>query len=160
MKKAILIITILTISSRLLSQIAPAPVMDIETEMQAIDGKVSKMKRSGNVYKKTLKQDSPDGKKILFLEGQELKILSVTSKEPLLEKSVQWYFDYGKLIFTEVRWTDIKTKEEEQHDQIYLKNEHIIGWKTLKGRVDPDSQKFKDEDKALNEYAQKIKNER
>ncbi len=131
-----------------------------EAEIQMITIKVQEMKNAVNTYKKIIKINNADGHRILFLKGEELKIISLKSTESVLEKSVQWYFINGQLAFSEVTWTNVKTRELFSHDKLYFKNEHLIEWKSEEGAVDPGSQKFKDLDKEMYQSAKTLKNEK
>jgi hypothetical protein len=150
------IITILTFLFFTLS-------VDAQTEKQTmldIDKVATEIKSKLNTYNKIEKNNSVDGYKYVFLNENELKLITVKVIEPNTEKNVDWYYLNGVLTYTETKWFDIKSSKIVKHEKQYLNNGHLIGWVNSDNKlVDNTSSEFKSLEDELNAYGAKLKSD-
>ena len=131
-----------------------------QTDLKSIDKSVQDIKINLPAFKKVEKINSKDGSRFVFLQGNELKLITVQSLEPTIEKNVEWYFIDGQLAYCETNWVDTKTKTTIFSDTYYLHNGHLIFWANSRDNtIDPSSDRFKKTEAELVAYGVKIKEE-
>lgn len=111
-------------------------------------------------FTKLVKVNNETGNRIVYLKNNDLKLITVYSKDNNIEKNVEWYFSDGELIYSEQKWIDLTTGKVINNEKIYVSNGHLIACEKTNGKfVDQDSDEFKDLDKRFAEYGEKLEKE-
>lgn len=122
-----------------------------------IDAQIAKMRVELASYQKIEKIKTDSASVDIYLQDGEVQMITVLEKG-LIEKHVEWYYTNGILCYSETNWTVTSSNEPMYKDKTYHNKGVMIAW--IDGEnsfVDASSSKFKEVEKAVNEYSAKIR---
>jgi hypothetical protein len=128
MKRYFLLSTALLFNLYALAQNG-APTLTLDNEqIISINNIVEEIRNDTNKYRKVEKIKNKEGfNRGFFLDG-ELVLIKHSYKDTITEKSAEFYFQNGKLIYSQKLWLDIKTNDTLEYERYYLTNERLIAW--------------------------------
>lgn len=147
MKKYILII----VTSFAISQSAYSQTND--QRIENIEKTIKEIKNNLNKYQKVEKLNDNNGIKYVYKDGNELKIISLVVNDSETNKSVEWYFANGQLIYSQQIWIDQKSNEIIDNEKCYLISGQLIAWTKNNKTVDTTTEEFKKVNSELQAYA-------
>jgi len=132
------------------AQIYNQQITDIDKARREIKNNIQNFQKIEKIRDST-------GSRYVYFKEKELQLITVFCEDKNIDKSVEWYFSNGQLIYSEQIWTDTKSSKTIDNEKFYLSNGHLIAWTKENNPVDNTSQEFKDVDVQLFTYAEKIK---
>ena len=150
MKQIISLITLFILfSNGILAQSTEKDLERIKVTIDQIDNEKS-------TYKLIEQFKNSEGSRYSYVKNGELKKVSINTQHENLNKKVDWYFDNGKIIYSEQKWVDSENKIV-NNEKIFLSENQIIAWIKTDGRkVDKESQEFIDAELKLIDYANSL----
>ena len=150
MKQIISLITLFILfSNGILAQSTEKDLERIKVTIDQIDNEKS-------TYKLIEQFKNSEGSRYSYVKNGELKKVSINTQHENLNKKVDWYFDNGKIIYSEQKWVDSENKVV-NNEKIFLSENQIIAWIKTDGRkVDKESQEFIDAELKLIDYANSL----
>lgn len=131
-----------------------------QTELKNIDKSVKEIRDNLATYNKVEKINTKEGSRFAYLKDKDLKLITVSSIEPTIEKKVEWFYFDGQLSYAETNWFDITTGKIIFNEKCYLQNGHLISWTNARDKVpDPETIEFKKMEVDLVAYGKTIKDE-
>jgi hypothetical protein len=124
-------------------------ITDIDKARQEIRNNIQNFQKIEKVRDST-------GSRYVYLKEKELQLITVNYRDKNVDKTVEWYFSNGQLIYSEQVWTEIKSNKTIDNEKFYLSNGHLISWTKEDIIVDNNSQEFMDVDAQLTTYASKL----
>jgi prepilin-type processing-associated H-X9-DG protein len=144
----LLFITSLFITSTIFSQ---------SSSIADIDEHIAQMRSELHSYQKIEKIKTDSTSKDIYLMDGEVQIITIVEKGKI-EKHVEWYYTNGILLYTETNWTVTSSQGNMLNHKTYHNNGAMIAW--LDGEnsfVNASTTKYKQFEKAVNEYSKKIR---
>ena len=159
------IATILLLTQGTYSQSEPKPKGDIvgllvksdEEQITSIDKITQEIKANLSSYTKSEKVKDNSGYSYVYTKQNELQLIVAFYKDKDVDKNVEWYFRYGRLIYSEQIRTDKATNKIVDNEKFYLDNEHLFAWFKSGKKVDVNSPEFKKTADELTAYADKLR---
>jgi hypothetical protein len=103
---------------------------------------------------------SEQGIRSAFFENKNLQLIRVKAMDGALEKTTEWYYTDGQLVYCETNWYNPETKTNIFTEKCYLHKRHLIYWSNSRDKTIPSSSDaFKKMDAELFVYGEKIKAE-
>ncbi len=131
-----------------------------QSDVQNIDKRVKEIQDSLAAFKKIEKINSPDGTRWVYVQKNQLRLISVTANESLMVKKVDWYFISGQLAYAETNWVDNNGKLV-FNEKCYLHNGHLVAWTNSRNApMDSTSAEYKKMEADLVAYGLSLANER
>jgi len=124
-------------------------ISSIEKEAKEIKGNINK-------YKKTEKFKDETGNKYVYKHNNELKFVSVYFEDTDANKTVEWYFTNGQLLYSHKVWTDKKTNKVVTNEKCFLHGGHLVGWTKDDNPVEVTSEEFERISQELIAYGTKL----
>jgi hypothetical protein len=127
-----------------------------EKDLERIKVTIDKIDNEKSTYKLIEQFKNSEGSRYSYVENGELKKVSINTQHEDLNKKVDWYFDNGKIIYSEQKWLDSENKIV-NNEKIFLSENQIVEWiKTDGQKVDKESQEFIDAELKLMGYANSL----
>ena len=127
-----------------------------EKDLERIKVTIDKIDNEKSTYKLIEQFKNSEGSRYSYVENGELKKVSINTQHGDLNKKVDWYFDNGKIIYSEQKWLDSENKIA-NNEKIFLSENQIVEWiKTDGQKVDKESQEFIDAELKLMDYANSL----
>jgi len=125
-----------------------------QEQMTTIDKTKKEIDNSMDSYQKTIEQKNGTSTKTVYMDGCELKLVTIAIIENGIAKSVNLYFTNGALMYATQVGTSVKTGNIVGNDVTYVNNNQALSW-TTNGNVavDSSSRKFKSMNTELMAYA-------
>lgn len=128
-----------------------------DAQLAAIDTKVTAIHDAKDTYEMQERFRSGDfGYQHAYLEEGQLRLVIAYMKEADADKHVEWYFENGKLIFSQQTWTDRTTQAVTDHQEFYMVDGELTRWTDDGIAVDPSSQMFSNMNSELKAYARRM----
>lgn len=129
-----------------------------QAKINEIDKAIQVVKSELRFLKKIERANSKDGTSYVFLQDNELKLITIKAIEPTTEKNVEWYFIDGELAYCETNWFDLNSMNTIFNEKCYLNKGHLILWTNSRDNsIDSASDEFKKMEVNLVAYGVKIK---
>jgi hypothetical protein len=135
------------------SQTSQEQVAAIDITRKAIDNNTA-------TYQKTEQRKNGTSSKSVFMDGRELKLVTIEVTENGINKKVNLYFTNGELIYATQVGTDVKTGILVDNEKTYVNNKQAFVW-LKKGNisVESSSKNFKAMNTELMAYAAQLEKE-
>jgi hypothetical protein len=132
------------------SQADPKPFEEIQRQCELIKKELSS-------YKKVIKYKDSTGTRSVFLKNGELKLTRAEQREPTIDRTVEWYFNNGEIIYCEQKWILRSNNSVFNNEKLYLKDGKLLLWVNSEGKtVDPNSGAFKETAFSLINYSKQL----
>ena len=123
-----------------------------------IDKTIQEIKNDTTIHMVEKAKEQGGGYRHAYIKDKELKRTTVYHRDQNTDKSVEWYFSNGQLIYSEQIWTIIKSQKIVDDEKFYLADGHLFAWIKMNGKyVDKDSKQFKGFEDGLEGYIIKLK---
>jgi hypothetical protein len=93
------------------------------------------------------------GRKNIYKLNNVLKLITFTVVDKGVNKTVEWYFNEGQLIYTHKVWTDRVSNAVLSSEKCYLINGQVVAYTINEISMDINSDEFKKVSVELPKYA-------
>lgn len=132
------------------SQADPKPFEEIQKACDEIRQELP-------TYKRSVKYRDSTGTRTAFIKGNELKLTRAEQREETIDRTVEWYFNNGQIIYCEQKWFLRANGKLFNNERLYLKDGKLLLWVNSEGKtVDPNSGAFKETAFALVNYSKQL----
>ena len=158
MKKHIITLVTLFFTMGVLAQ-SLSTIQKDDPQLAAIDKLKDDINNNLSSFKKVERFNDKTGYHRIYYLENELQLVSILYRDTITEKTAEWYFQRGQLIYYWQLWKDIKTNDTLDYERFYLRNERLIAWLKFDNSVDRNSVVFKKLNFRMRDYIADLRRE-
>ncbi len=133
---------------------------DTAQQIREIEKFKENIKNNINNFQKIEKYKDSLSFRNVYFKDKVLQLVKVQQIDNKVEKNVEWYFLDEQMIYAEVIWINIETKQNINHEKCYLNRWQMIAWVNNENKfIDLKSTEFKLRESELVAYGKKMYND-
>lgn len=126
-------------------------------KVEEINQKVAQIRKEMPSLRQSEKYRDSSGTRVAYLKGNELKVTRAAVKDQLLNRSVEWFFENGQIIYCEQLWTQRSNGATFNNEKLYVNNGKLFYWLTTNGTPhDTISNEWKETSFRLIDYSKTL----